>query len=161
MKKLLLILSIMLMAHTIFGQIQQQTNNIENSIGTLIVKVQGLKTTDGQLIIGLYNIAADFPEKTPFKGSFTKISTNIEEITFENIPNGTYALFVWHDINNNGKMDKDDAKIPIDGLGFYNYVMEKMELPTFQQVSFLFAGANQTITIDMQYGLPTKQKPKQ
>ena len=161
MKKLLFIFSIMLMSHTIFGQTEQQTGNTGTSTGTLIVNVQGLKTTDGQLIVGLYNNAADFPEKTPFKGSVIKISGSLEQITFENIPNGTYALFVWHDINNNGMMDKDDAGIPIDGVGFYNYVMEKIDPPTFQQASFLFAGSNEAITINVQYGMPPRQKQKQ
>lgn len=39
------------------------------------------------------------------------------QVTFSSVPQGTYALFVFHDRNRNNRMDKNLLGIPSEGYG--------------------------------------------
>lgn len=105
-------------------------------------------------MVALYNNAADFPNKEPYKGSTTKISADVELIKFENIPYGDYAIAVLHDINKDGKLDKNFFGIPTEGYGFSNNAVEKFGPPSFLKASFAFASWNAKKIIGLEYGIP-------
>ncbi len=168
MKKLALIVAIILLSGAISGQTEKPTPKPDNVVvvtdktapkaatetGTLIVMVRGFKNTDGQLMVALFNGPANFPDKTPYKGTFVEISANEEVIKFENLPYGDYAVSVLHDMNNDGKMDKNILGIPTDGYGFSNNAMDKYGPPTFLQASFVFNNRDEARVIDLEYGIP-------
>jgi|WetSurMetagenome_2_1015567.scaffolds.fasta_scaffold134242_2 uncharacterized protein (DUF2141 family) len=154
MKNLLLLLLISSLIGTLAGQDLTQASKVET--GTLLVMVQGFKNTDGQLMVGLYNTAGDYINKDPYKGSKTAISANQELIKFENIPYGDYAIAVIHDMNMDGKLDKNAIGIPTEGYGFSNDAMGKYGPPTFLEASFVFAGRDEEKIINLEYGIPKK-----
>jgi uncharacterized protein (DUF2141 family) len=152
MKKLLVILIVFCTVGIISAQDEKQEPNTET--GTLLILVKGFKSTEGQLMVALFNKADEFPNKDPYKGSITEISANEELIKFENLPYGDYAVAAIHDMNNDGKLDKNALGIPTEGYGFSNNAIDKYGPPTFLQASFVFAGRDEARVIDLEYGIP-------
>jgi uncharacterized protein (DUF2141 family) len=154
MKKLLFITMILCVSVSIAWQ--DKVNSPTAETGTLLVMVQGFKSSEGQLMVALYNTEKGFMNENPFKGSTTLISANQELIKFENLPYGDYAVVVLHDMNKDGKLDKNEFGIPTEGYGFSNNVMGKFGPPTWMQASFVFAGRDEVKIIDLEYGIPKK-----
>jgi uncharacterized protein (DUF2141 family) len=154
MKKLLAVLMILCASGVISGQ--EEKPESRNDTGTLLILVKGFKSTEGQLMVALYNKADEFLVKDPYKGSITEISANEELIKFDNLPYGDYAVAAIHDINNDGKLDKNVLGIPTEGYGFSNNVIDKYGPPTWMQASFVFAGRDEARVIDLEYGIPKK-----
>jgi uncharacterized protein (DUF2141 family) len=152
MKKILVLLMIVCMAGTLAGQDKTQTPG--TSTGTLLILVKGFISTEGQLMVALYNSETEFLNKDPYKGSITPISANEELIKFENVPYGDYAGAAIHDINKDGKLDKNVLGIPTEGYGFSNDAMDKYGPPTFLQASFSFDEREEAKIIDLEYGIP-------
>jgi uncharacterized protein (DUF2141 family) len=59
--------------------------------------------------------------------------------TFKDLEKGTYAIKLFHDVNNNGKMDTNMFGIPQEGYGFSNNV-GKFGEPDFIDAAFAVDG---------------------
>lgn len=152
MKKLLLFLIVFCLAGSISGLNEKKEPKTET--GTLMVLVKGFKSMEGQLMVALFNKSEDFPDKKPYKGDIMAISANEELIKFENLPFGDYAVAAIHDINLDGKLDKNALGIPTEGYGFSNNAMDKYGPPSFLQASFVFFDNNEAKIIELEYGIP-------
>ncbi|MFT6198181.1 MAG: hypothetical protein ACJAXY_002527, partial [Nonlabens sp.] len=106
--------------------------------GLIEVTVRGIQNTEGTIEIGVYDHKSSFliygeeikgariqPTK---KGSLQYI--------FENLPDGTYAVAVWHDVNANRKIDKNIFGVPKEPYGFSKNVFGPFGPPNFENVSF-------------------------
>lgn len=115
-----------------------RTSPLENSY-TLTVNVDGLRNSKGVVQFALYNKDGSIPDEK-FKHYYRKATSAIEDgsasLTFSNLPQGSYAINILHDENENGKIDKG-LLLPIEGIGFSNY--ESIGLtnrPKFAKASF-------------------------
>jgi uncharacterized protein (DUF2141 family) len=153
MKKVFLLFFLIILSSAVSAQNENQP--LKSETGTLLVLVRGFKSTEGRLMVALFNNAKEFEQKlNPFIGDITAISANEELIRFENVPYGDYAVVAIHDINKDGTLDKNVLGIPTEGYGFSNNVMDKFGPPTFLQASFVFSGRDEVKIIDLQYGIP-------
>lgn len=59
----------------------------------------------------------------PSKVRLLKFQENMDDTVFDNIPEGTYALSIFHDNQNTGKLRTNAFGIPRDGFGFSNDTM--------------------------------------
>jgi len=111
------------------------------SIGmSLTIKVDNLKNSGGIVQAALYNKDGSIPDET-FKKCIkikkTRIVNNSAVLIFENLPEGRYAVNVFHDENNNGKIDKG-LMLPIEGIGFSNFnTINIANRPNFTKASFM------------------------
>ena len=82
------------------------------------------------------------------KGCTVKQATatgDVVRVVFNNLPNGTYAIKVFHDVNDNGVLDTNWLGIPTEPYGFSKDAMGTFGPPSFQQASFTVKpGANTT-----------------
>ncbi len=102
------------------------------------VQVKNLDSEKGQVIIGLYDAGEKFPETgRERKGLILDLSSAKPKGTFSSLPPGNYAVSLFHDVNGNGKLDKNFMGIPTEGYGFsknaYNWYGGA---PGFEQASF-------------------------
>lgn len=105
----------------------------------LTIEVTNLKNTRGKLMISLFNSEKGFPQDTgkAYKlAMFPLREANGNRFTLKDLPQGTYALAVYHDENNNGRLDKNSFGIPTEGYGFSNNVFRKFGPPPFSDASF-------------------------
>ena len=107
---------------------------------TLTVQVINVKNTKGKILFALFNRAEGFPEThqkafrlheaIPVKGTTT--------VAFDNLPHGTYALAVFHDENQDEKLNTNFVGIPKEPYGFSNNARPAFSAPGFKEASFAF-----------------------
>lgn len=89
----------------------------------LTIEVNELRNSDGTVQFALYNRADAFPDehfKKYFKVLTEKIINGSSSVTFENLPEGKYAINILHDENTDGRINKG-LILPKEGIGFSNY----------------------------------------
>src|SRR5438067_3601418 len=82
------------------------------------VRVTDFANDKGCCIVCLYNNAAAFAGKgSPVAKRTVSITNKSATAVFEDLPDGTYAVSVIHDANNNQKFDTNFLGIPKEGYG--------------------------------------------
>ncbi|MEO9869803.1 DUF2141 domain-containing protein [Ekhidna sp.] len=113
-----------------FSSPQQQAGNAK-----IIVTVSGIEETTGVIRISLFN-----DEKGFLHHSFKRQQQEVQQLTiqeiFEDVPEGTYAISIYHDINSNGKLDSNFLRIPKEPYGFSNNPSTTFGPPDFEGASF-------------------------
>lgn len=110
-----------------------EVNAQENYDITVIV--EGVDNNNGQIFSGLYNTEADFLEKR-FKGMRSNIGNNSCKVIFKDIPAGIYAVSIFHDKNDNGKMDTNVIGIPKEDYACSNDAYGFMGPPKWDDAKF-------------------------
>jgi len=145
MERLRKTLTALLIGISISAFAQQTGDNLYS----LTVNVDELHSNNGILQFSLYNEDGCFPDehfKRYYKQLKAKINNNASTITFENIPEGTYAVNIFHDENNNGVIDKGWI-LPVEGLGFSNFTaLNLFNRPNYKKAKFVLK-SNKTIKI--------------
>ena len=116
----------------------------------LTVTVQNLKNIKGDILVGLYDNASNFPRKVA-TGQVIKITEQEMRVTFPDIKPGNYAVSVLHDENQNKDMDQGRLGIPKEGYGFSNNATGFIGPPTFKKARFHVPDGDSSITIKMKY----------
>jgi uncharacterized protein (DUF2141 family) len=123
---------------------------IQDSSHRLVITVTGLKPLKGDLYISLHNRPEYFQiADSAFMKKKIMVNEETENVRFDNVPEGRYAIAIYHDENLNGKLDVNDMGIPKEGYGFSikNKVAGR---PKFEQAAFDLS-RNDTIEIKMIY----------
>lgn len=103
----------------------------------LVIKLEGIKSSSGNLNIGVYSKALGFLKSDKaFAGVFVKAELGTTIATIDNLPNGTYALAVFHDQNANKKLDTNFLGIPNEPLGFSKGKLKTFGPPSFKECAF-------------------------
>jgi uncharacterized protein (DUF2141 family) len=120
--------------------------------GTLRVEISGIDEIKGLVSTGLYSNEEGFPDKgKEYKGADVEITGQTIVYTFKDLSFGIYAIALFHDINSNGKLDKNFLGIPTEGYAFSNNLFGAFGLPPgFKDASFEVRG-DKTINIKMDY----------
>ena len=123
----------------------------------LVVNITGLKPLKGDLYISLHNR----PEYFQIADSaFMKIKISVdaekETVHFNNVPEGRYAMALYHDENEDGTMETNEMGVPREGYGFSNNPKVPGR-PKFEQAEFKF-DRNDTIVVKMVYHKVPEQK---
>ncbi|NQZ78760.1 MAG: DUF2141 domain-containing protein [Ekhidna sp.] len=100
------------------------------------VTIQGIANTSGYIQIGLYNQEELFLKKT-FRAKKVSVDQFSIEEYFEAIPEGNYAISIFHDENGNGKLDSNLFRIPKEPYGFSNNPSTTFGPPDFDGASFV------------------------
>lgn len=118
------------------------------STGTLTVRVKNVQHIQGCIRMAVYNDEHSFPSETrSFQGAYLPLKPGIDTQLNCELPFGQYAIAVYHDLNNNGKMDKNTLGIPTEPYAFSNNVTVKWRAPRFREAAFGFNSKYQEITV--------------
>lgn len=105
-----------------------------NAQNKLSVNVSGVKSSKGHINVAVYDTSDGFLK---FDKVYMTDSTNAQQgstkLTIDNLPDGEYALAVFHDINANAKLDKNWLGIPKEDIGFSNAKMKTFGPPPFEE----------------------------
>ncbi|PKB17842.1 DUF2141 domain-containing protein [Flavobacterium sp. 5] len=101
----------------------------------LTINVSGLKNNTGLLTAELYNSKEKFL-KTSYKKDSTPIKSNSATVIFTDIPKGEYTVMVYHDENNNGKLDKNFIGMPKEPVACSNNAKGFMGPPKYEETKF-------------------------
>lgn len=111
------------------------------SQNNLTVKINGLKTNSGTVMIQLFNEDQKIVQQTQ-----ASVTNKTSETTFKDLKPGNYAVQYYHDENGNGKMDTGMFSRPEEGYGFSNDARGFMGPADFEDQLFEIK-SNLTITL--------------
>ena len=106
-----------------------------NTAQDITVKVNNLNSNNGKVYVSLYNSETSFLDKG-FKATFTAVENNSCEVTFKDVPEGIYAISLFHDENQNNKMDSNFLGIPKEDYGCSNNARGFMGPPKWEDAKF-------------------------
>jgi len=102
---------------------------------TIEVNINNLDNDDGNVKVGLYNEKASFLEAT-YKSDVVKISKKSAATTFTNVPDGIYAVSIFHDEDNDGKLNMFMGTIPTEDYGCSNNAKGMFGPPKWEDAKF-------------------------
>lgn len=109
-----------------------------NAQNNVTVEVSGIENHTGKLYIALYDAKTPFLSQQALTGEIVDIAGNSTKVTFEVPEKGEYAIALFQDENNNGKLDLGEKGIPVEKYGFSNNVdpAELKRVPLFDECKF-------------------------
>lgn len=102
---------------------------------SLTIKVQNIRAKSGQVMISLCREDEFMQDKRCGFGKIVPIKDIKLPIIINNIPNGIYAVQLFHDVNGNGKLDYNVMGIPKEPYGFSQNARGKFGPPKFQDAA--------------------------
>jgi uncharacterized protein (DUF2141 family) len=122
------------------------TNAQENETFDLTIEVNGIKNNQGKIFIAIYDSEETFLNKA--SGIIAEIKDKKSTGIFKGLKKGTYAVSLFHDENNNQKMDTKIFGIPKEPYGFSNDASGFMGPPKFNDAKFNL-DSNKKITVNI------------
>lgn len=102
------------------------------------VELRNLQPVSGTVRVALYE-ESQFMKK-PLRGFAKPVTDQQMILVFDNLPEGDYAISVYHDVNNNGRLDYNVLGIPREPVGFSNDARGRFGPPDFQSAKFNVKG---------------------
>ncbi|MCB0477089.1 MAG: DUF2141 domain-containing protein [Crocinitomicaceae bacterium] len=110
--------------------------SLYSQTSTLEIKVTNIKELKGNIHIGLYKDPDHFPKVNKEYKKYVLKVTDKEITKLIKIPDGKYAISVYHDKNSDNICNQNKLQIPLEAFGFSNNVVPFFAVPTFGQCSF-------------------------
>lgn len=122
--------------------------------GKITVVITGLRSSEGEVLISLYNKAEGFPRdrSTIIRSAAVPADVSGQVTTvFEGLPHGDYAIAVLHDEDFTQDMTFGVFHLPKEGYCFSNNVKVRFKAPTFEKAKFTLDSDDVTQTLRMRY----------
>ncbi|MDZ4791084.1 MAG: DUF2141 domain-containing protein [Hyphomicrobiales bacterium] len=128
---------------------------------TLTLKISGLRSDNGVVRLCVFSEKTSAPAAypdcamgSPFKKANAPIKGGEASVIFKDIPDGAYAISLFHDADGDGKISMKSllgvsTAIPREGIGISNNP-QLYGKPSFRQARFAVAGPT-AIIISMKY----------
>ena len=121
---------LLFISNTLSAIIAQEKETVD-----LIVEVSVTKHDKGSILIALYNHKENYMKKS-YKNSEVKIENGKAIVEFNQLEKGEYAFSLFHDMNNNKKLDSNFLGIPKEPYAFSNNMKGSFGPPKFETVKF-------------------------
>ena len=116
---------------------------------TLEVRIDGLRETKGHVLVALADSADAWDGKVEARARMRHpVAGTSETIRFDDLPPGHYAISLFHDENDNGRMDKNIVGMPTEGYGF-SQNPRVMRKATFEEARFEVAADGADIVVEL------------
>lgn len=116
----------------------------------LEVVVSGVESSEGNVLVAVYNEAASFPKfKKVFRNGAARAETGSTKVVLEDLPPGEYALAVFHDENANDALDKNLLGFPKEAYGFSMAKTRAFGPPSFEDCAVVLR-EDMTLTIPLE-----------
>jgi len=134
----------------IFGLIAVAGTTDSPAVGTLRIMVENVKESQGKILLAVYADDRSFLSEVTYRSVHHQVSqAGVVTVEVPDLPYGNYAISLYHDENNNGKIDTNFMKIPKEPYGFSNNVRGTFGPPKFRDARFAFVEAEQEIRIEI------------
>jgi uncharacterized protein (DUF2141 family) len=130
----------------------------------LRVEIHGVASSSGTLMVGLYDSEAHFrtaianagklgllTDRSRLVGIAMRAIAGTQSAVFTDLKPGAYAVIVFHDENDNGKLDENLFGIPTEGYGFSNDAEGFLSAPSFKAAAVIVDANDLTISILLKY----------
>lgn len=123
------------------------SNPTAPTTNTLTVRVEGVRSDKGQLRAQL--LARKDPDAVAETVGYAVEPARIGQVilTFRNLPAGEYAVQLFHDENDNGRVEMNLAGIPTEGFGFSNIAQVQGSIPPFDKMKVNVTGGTTAVAV--------------
>jgi uncharacterized protein (DUF2141 family) len=118
---------------------------------SLNLHITGIRESRGCLRIALFDSEEHFlntPEAVYLKVIEVKDTLN-RKLTIPDLPEGDYAVAVFHDLNNNERLNTNWLGIPTEPYAFSNDAGKKWRKPNFEDASIRLKERNQLVKLQL------------
>jgi uncharacterized protein (DUF2141 family) len=108
----------------------------------MTVVISNVQPGKGSVMVAVFNKEKGFldPESALYKQSYGVKSVGAMSVVIPDLPEGTYALSCFQDINGNKYLDKNIFGVPTESYGFSGGSRPKFRAPTWTETKFWFNG---------------------
>lgn len=133
-----IVLAILISSCMLFAQAPKP----ESKTFTLTVQVEGVNSQGGNVGVLLFNSTKGWPEDihAALKDIVVPAHPGVVTVKIENLPAGTYAVSIGHDVNLNHKVDKNFLGVPKEQWGMSNNPRALIKPPSFATAQFELKG---------------------
>ena len=130
----------------------------------LRVVIEGVRSNSGAIMIGLYDSSEGFTaaiehsteigllnDRGRLVGVALRAAAGTQSIIFTQLPPRRYAVIVFHDENDNGRLDENAWGVPTEGYGFSNNARGLLGAPSFDAAQVTLDGHDRSIAISLIY----------
>lgn len=112
--------------------------------------ITGVDDVKGSMYIAVFDNKESFPDfGKQLVEKVLPVDSKTLSCTFKDLPNSDYAVAIFHDKNNNGKLDKNAFGLPLEPYGFSQNARARFSAPPFNDAKIVLDG-NQSIEITIQ-----------
>ena len=116
----------------------------------VVVRVIGLSEPLGQVGCSLFAGTAGFPmDNTSARNLWVLADAKGVTCRFNDVPEGTYAVSIGHDLNGNKRVDTNFIGLPTEQWGVSNNARPTLRAPRFDEASFKVAADAKDVVIDI------------
>jgi uncharacterized protein (DUF2141 family) len=130
----------------------------------LRITIEGVEASSGTIMVGLYDSEDHFRsaianaanvgllnDRARLVGIAMRAVAGTQSVVFTNLKPGRYAVIVFHDENDNGRLDENVWGVPTEGYGFSNNAEGFLAAPSFKDAGVLLDSPDRAITITLKY----------
>jgi uncharacterized protein (DUF2141 family) len=118
---------------------------------TLEVRITNVSEVKGCVRMAVFASASDFEEeKNAVYEEVVPLSSTAT--IYRRLPlsgSSSYGIALYHDVNNNGKLDRNGLGIPKEPYAFSNNPAAKWQAPTFSEIAFVPNKVNGTLQLKL------------
>tara|TARA_R110002072_G_scaffold202443_4_gene360239 strand:+ start:1131 stop:1586 length:456 start_codon:yes stop_codon:yes gene_type:complete len=107
----------------------------ENETATVTIEIIITKYNKGAIFLAMYDSEESYMEDT-YRTAKAKVVNNKATIIFEDVAKGVYAFSLFHDLNENKKLDTNFLGIPKEPYGFSKGEKGSFGPPKYEEVKF-------------------------
>jgi uncharacterized protein (DUF2141 family) len=127
----------------IIHSLLSSTNNC-----SLEVEVDTQGRRRGKVMLALFRDQDNFPEQSAaFQGIIEPADQETIRHTFSNLAPGHYAIAAYHDLNSNGKLDRNFLGVPTEPYAFSNNPSVKWSTPSFEEAALQVEPGKQNVKL--------------
>jgi uncharacterized protein (DUF2141 family) len=117
------------------------------------VQIVGIKDTKGQVCFSLFAESEGFPDSidNSLQAKCLPVQKRSPILTINNLHPGNYALAVFHDVNGDGKFNRNFWGIPREGFGFSRNPEIKNSPPNFEESAVFVNDTKTNLQVQLRY----------
>jgi uncharacterized protein (DUF2141 family) len=120
------------------------------SAAELVVRITGVSEPLGQVGCSLFAGPAGFPmDNTGARQLWQAADAKGVICRFSDVPEGSYAVSVGHDLNGNKRVDTNFIGLPTEQWGVSNNARPSLRAPRFDEAVFKVAGDAKDVVIEI------------
>ncbi len=121
-----------------------------SSAAEVVVRIGGLSEPLGQVGCSLFAGPAGFPKDSSGARQLWQ-AADAKGVTcrFADVPEGSYAVSIGHDLNGNKRVDANFVGLPTEQWGVSNNARPNLRAPRFDEAMFKVAADAKEVVIDI------------
>lgn len=125
------------------------TNMYAPAPARLRVEITNIRKGQGKLWIAMFRPGEKMDAERPSIYKIVDVAGKGAQVAEFDLEPGSYALAVYHDLNNNQVLDKNFVGIPKEPYGFSNDFRPKFSPPKFQDCAFQLPANGAEISVKL------------